>query len=238
VAARLTLSVIIPVGPGDQAWRDLLGDLGPLRGDAEIILVATPGAIPRDFRMQDYDLEVPTSWLAAPAGRARQQNAGAAAAGGEVLWFLHADSRVPAGTLAEARRFNRSAAIGHFDLEFRDDGPRLVHLNALGSRLRGRWLKLPFGDQGFILARRLFEALGGFDESLPAGEDHALVWTARRAGVALLPLRAPLQTSARRFAERGWLRTTLRHAWLTVSQAWRFARARPPAPGPDPDPDR
>lgn len=233
MAARLTLSVIIPVGPGDQAWRDLLGDLSALRDDAEIILVATPGAIPRDFRMQDYDLDVPTSWLATPTGRARQQNAGAAAAGGEVLWFLHADSRVPAATLATARCFGRSTAIGYFDLEFRNDGPRLVHLNALGARIRSRWLRLPFGDQGFIVARRLFESLGGFDEALPAGEDHALVWTARRAGVELLPLRAPLQTSARRFAERGWLRTTLRHAYLTVAQARRFARARRQAPGPD-----
>jgi rSAM/selenodomain-associated transferase 2 len=226
VATRLKLSVIIPVGPGDKSWRDLLGDLSTLRDDAEIILVATPGAIPRDFRMQDYELEVPTSWLAVPTGRARQQNAGAAAAGGDVLWFLHADSRVPADSLATARGFARSAALGYFDLQFRDDGPRLVRLNALGARVRSRWLGLPFGDQGFILSRRLFESLGGFDESLPAGEDHALVWMARRAGVELAPLGAPLLTSARRFAERGWLRTTLRHACLTVSQARRFARAR------------
>lgn len=226
MAARLKLSVIIPVGPGDRSWRNLLGDLSALRADAEIILVATPGAIPRDFRMQDYDLEIPTSWLAAPTGRARQQNAGAAAAGGDVLWFLHADSRVPADTLAAAREFARSAAIGYFDLAFLDDGPRLVRLNALGARIRSRWLGLPFGDQGFILVRRVFESLGGFDESLPAGEDHALVWKARRAGVELVPLGAPLLTSARRFAERGWLRTTLRHAVLTIAQARRFARGR------------
>lgn len=234
MATRLKLSVIIPVGPGDQSWRELLGDLSTLRDDAEIILVATPGAIPRDFRMQDYELEVPTSWLAVPTGRAHQQNAGAAAAGGDVLWFLHADSRVPADSLAAARGFARSAALGYFDLQFRDDGPRLVRLNALGARIRSRWLRLPFGDQGFVLSRRLFESLGGFDESLPAGEDHALVWTARRAGVELAPLGAPLLTSARRFAERGWLRTTLRHACLTVSQAWRFARARRTAAGGPP----
>lgn len=225
MAARLTLSVIVPVGPGERAWRELLGDLAILEDRAEIILVATSGAIPRDFRMQDYDLKVPTSWLAAPTGRARQQNAGAAAAGGELLWFLHADTRVPADSLAAALRFGDDAAIGYFDLRFRADGPALVRLNALGAWLRSHWLKLPFGDQGFILKRRLFEELGGFDESL-AGEDHALVWTARRAGVALTALRAPLLTSARRYAERGWLRTTFRHARLTVSQARRFARAK------------
>jgi rSAM/selenodomain-associated transferase 2 len=226
MAARLTLSVIVPVGPGEHAWQKLLGDLAMLEERAEIILVATSGAIPRDFRMQDYGLKVPTSWLAASTGRARQQNAGAAAAGGELLWFLHADTRVPADSLAAALRFDDDAAIGYFDLQFRADGPALVRLNALGAWLRSRWLQLPFGDQGFILKRRLFEELGGFDESLAAGEDHALVWTARRAGVALTPLRAPLLTSARRFAEHGWLRTTALHARLTVSQARRFARAK------------
>lgn len=224
MAAGLKLSVIIPVGPGETAWRALLGDLGALREQAEIILVATPGGIPRDFRMQDYGLDAPTSWLAAPAGRARQQNAGAAAAGGEMLWFLHADTRVPAESLAAARGFSDATALGYFELRFADDSPRLVRLNALGARLRSRWLGLPFGDQGFVLARRLFESLGGFDESLPAGEDHALVWAARRAGVRLAPLDTPLLTSARRYAERGWLRTTLRHARLTAVQAWRYAR--------------
>ena len=223
----MKLSVIIPVGPGDPAWRSLLSDLAPLGKGAEIILVATPGAIPRDFRMQDYELGVPTSWLEAATGRARQQNAGAAVAGGTTLWFLHADTRVPAESLAAAQCFLGQDALGYFDLRFAADGPGLVRLNAFGARLRSRWLGLPFGDQGLILPRRVFRSLGGFDETVAAGEDHQLVWRARRAGIPLAPLDAPLVTSARRYAEQGWLRATLRHARLTIGQARRFSRAGP-----------
>ena len=226
MAARLKLSAIVPVGPGDPAWRGLLGDLAALDADAEILLVATPGDAPPDFAARDYGLRVPARWLEAPAGRARQQNAGAAAANGTTLWFLHADSRLPAQSVAAALRFAGTSALGYFDLRFLDDGPRLARLNAMGAWLRSRWLGLPFGDQGLILPAALFRSLGGFDESLAAGEDHALVWAARRAGIPLMPLRAPLRTSARRYAEHGWLRTTLQHGRLTLSQARRFAGAQ------------
>jgi hypothetical protein len=225
MAARLKLSVIVPVGPGDPAWRGLLGDLAALDAGAEILLVATPGDVPPDFAAGDYGLRVPARWLEAPAGRARQQNAGAGAAKGTTLWFLHADSRLPAHSVAAALRFAGTPALGYFDLRFLDDGPRLARLNALGAWLRSRWLGLPFGDQGLILPGALFHSLGRFDESLGAGEDHALVWAARRARVPLQPLRAPLRTSARRYAEHGWLRTTVQHGRLTLSQARRFAGA-------------
>jgi rSAM/selenodomain-associated transferase 2 len=227
MATGLTLSVIVPVGPGEPAWRELLGDLAVLDPGAEIILVALSGAAPGEFDAHEYGLRVPARWLEAAAGRARQQNAGAAAARGEMLWFLHADSRLPASSVAKAARFAARDTLGYFDLQFRDDGPRLAQLNALGAWIRSRWLGLPFGDQGLILPRQLFDALGGFDETLPAGEDHALVWAARRAGISLTPLRAPLHTSARRYAEHGWLRTTLRHARLTIAQARSFSAAGP-----------
>jgi len=230
VAARLKLSVIIPVGPGELAWRDLLGDLAALPGSAEIILVAPEGESPAEFCPADHGLDLALRWLEAPRGRARQQNAGAAAARGEMLWFLHADSRVPADTIRAAQQAGAPGSLGYFDLRFHDDGPWLVRLNSVGARLRSRWLGLPFGDQGLLLHRRLFDALGGFDESLACGEDHALVWSARRAGVPLLPLCAPLYTSARRYREGGWLRTTLRHARLTVGQARAFSARAPRRP--------
>lgn len=222
MAARLKLSVIIPVGPGDQAWTGLLHDLAILAADAEIILVAPTGAAPPGFDAQSYGLQVPTRWLEAPAGRARQQNAGAQAAVGDTLWFLHADSRVPTRSLDAALGFTRDDALGYFRLRYLDDGPWAARLNSLGAGVRSRWAALPFGDQGFLMSRSTFARLGCFDESLPAGEDHALVWTARVAGIALVDLGQPVHSSARRYREHGWLRTTLRHAGLTLSQARRF----------------
>lgn len=226
MATGLKLSVIIPVGPGEAAWRELLGDLGALGDGAEILLVAAPGEAPAEFAPAAFKLAAPCHWLEAPAGRASQQNAGAAAAAGATLWFLHADSRLPAAAIAAARRHVGREALGYFDLRFRDDGPWLVRLNALGAGIRSRWCGLPFGDQGLIMPRSVFERLGGFDERLAAGEDHAFVRATRRAGIPLAPVGAVLETSARRYALHGWLRTTLRHAWLTIAQARAFAAGK------------
>ena len=57
-------------------------------------------------------------------------------------------------------------------------------INAFGAHLRSRWFGMPFGDQGFLAPRTTFETLGGFDETVGRGEDHAFVWTARHAGVS------------------------------------------------------
>lgn len=164
--------------------------------------------------------------LSAPAGRAHQLNAGIAAAQGDWLWLLHADSRLCADTLPalQAHLATGSRALGWFRLAFRDDGPGLTRLNALGANLRARWLGLPFGDQGFVLRRDDAERLGAFDPSLAFGEDHAWVWRARRIGLPLREIHGALATSARKYAERGWLRTTLRHLRLTAQQARQESR--------------
>ena len=221
----MRLSIVIPVGPGEQAWRELLPDLAPLEGEAEIVLVAVTGGTPAGFEAAEFGLTAPTRWLESPAGRARQLNAGARAARGERLCFLHADSRLPRVSLDTLRqtRFGENT-LHYFDLRFLPDGPALMRLNRTGARLRSRWLGMPFGDQGLALRRSLFERLGGFDETIACGEDHALVWRARRAGVRLVPFDAPLLSSARRYAVHGWWRTTARHLWLTAKQALRFSR--------------
>jgi hypothetical protein len=218
------LAVVVPIGPGDRAWRGLLPALAVLPAGARVVLAATcPDDLPPPGETTLGAAELVA--IVAERGRARQQNAGARAAERPWLWFLHADSRLASTTVpALATTLARApGALGYFDLRFADDGPWAVHLNALGVWVRSRWLGLPFGDQGFFLAREVFERLGGFDASLPFGEDHALVWAARRAGVPLAPARAPLYTSARQYAEGGWLATTARHVRWTAVQAFREA---------------
>lgn len=221
------LAIVVPAGPGDRAWRGLLPQLGAA-GAREIALVLADDDNDGDSHSETEDLQVPPGVILvrAPRGRARQLNAGAAATSADWLWFLHADSHLDAAALEALWRFVREdpGALGYFDLRFLDDGPRLMCLNALGARLRSRWLGLPFGDQGFLMPRRLFAALGGFDEQLERGEDHALVWKARALGIGLRPVRAALRTSARRYAQRGWWATTGEHLRLTLAQARRFSR--------------
>lgn len=154
-------------------------------------------------------------------------NVGAQAARGHWLWFLHADSILHPRTLGALQDFltRNVHALGFFDLRYRNDGPLFAHINARGANLRARGLGLPFGDQGLVLPARWFARLGGYDEDAPYGEDHLLVWRARQRGLPLRRIRAPLVSSARKYALRGWWRTTWLHLRLTIRQAWPEWRA-------------
>jgi hypothetical protein len=216
------LAVLVPVAPGDDAWRRLLDDLVTLAPETEVVFAGTepPPADAHAF-LTDRLAGRPWRWLVAPRGRARQLNVAAAATRRTYLWFLHADSRFTRDTVSRMRAALTAApaALHYSDLGFLPDGPRAVRLNALAVRLRARWLGMPFGDQGLCIARETFARLGGFDESAAYGEDHLFVWRARRAGIALRPTGGTLLTSARRYRDRGWSRTTARHVWLTARQA-------------------
>ncbi len=213
------VAIIIPAGPGDTAWRKLLPQLDAAEA-REIVLVLAEG----DDEFVDTNAE--TRVVHSPAGRARQLNSGANASHADWLWFLHADSEVSTKTLDATREFVCSGqdAIGYFRLGFADDGPRWMFLNTWGAALRSRLFGLPFGDQGLLMPRRVFEGLGGFDESVGKGEDHALIWAARAQGVPLRAIKAMIRTSARRYAENGWWRTTRMHLGMTREQATRFSR--------------
>lgn len=231
VPAAGALSVIVPLAPDETEWRGLLAQLVDLPAGSEVIVVrAAP-----DSRCPEDGGHAPSGWPShvhyrqchTQTGRARQQNVGARLAGGYWLWFLHADSRLRTDSLDQLHQFlaDGSDAMGWFNLVFRRDGPRWMALNAWGANVRARWLGLPFGDQGLILPRHAFHSMSGFDEQAHHGEDHLLVWAARRAGLPLRRIPAALETSARKYAQHGWWRTTLRHGRLTLMQAWPQWRA-------------
>jgi hypothetical protein len=218
------LSVIVPVGPGDANSRALLPGLAPLADCAEVILAVARAGDAEDV----HETHPGAHRIVAPEGRAQQQNAGARAARGEWLWFLHADSVLGADAVPALRRAlerheqeDCPDALYYFELRFLPDGPRLTALNAIGAWLRCRLFRMPFGDQGLMLRAATFKRLGGFDESLALGEDLALVLAAQQADVAIRPIGAVLRTSARRYRERGWARNTWRNLRLT----WQLSRA-------------
>lgn len=212
--------MIVPIGPGDNAWHGLLADLAAMTPPPEILLVFAQGDTQID------DAPGGTVALGTQPGRAHQLNAGIDTARGNWLWLLHADSRLHDDTLPALRRWMTDAprVLGWFRLAFNDDGPWLMRVNAFGANLRARWLGLPFGDQGFLVHRDDAHRLGPFDPALPYGEDHAWVWRARRNGLPLRAVGGTLDTSARKYAEHGWGRTTWRHLRLTWQQAWQERR--------------
>ncbi len=210
------LSIVVPVGPGDHAWRSLMHELGAFGTQPEILLSSCHG------QPDDVALPANARWLKGCQGRARQLNAGAREATRAVLWFVHADTRLSDKVAATVNDFMTAAenGLGYFQLRFAADGPGLTALNARAANLRSRLLGLPFGDQGFIVSKRVFDRLHGFDENLALGEDLDFVVRVKANGLPLRELPAALVTSSRRYREHGWLATTLRHLWLT----WRLTR--------------
>ncbi len=149
------------------------------------------------------DLAAPLARVVVSApGRARQMNTGARQAGGDVLWFIHADTRADPAALAQiqAALADPATAGGGLTLRFDRTGPALRWI-AWTSNLRARYLRWIFGDQAMFIRRTVFESLGGFPD-LPLMEDLEMSLRLRRHGkVVLLP--AASTASARRFTEHG-----------------------------------
>lgn len=146
--------------------------------------------------------------LESPPGRARQMNAGAALAQGEILLFLHADTLLPHDF---ARQISTTLAqpgvvAGAFGLTIDLPGRRVRLLERM-IRLRATWLQRPYGDQALFLHRQRFLALGGYPAE-PILEDVLLIKRLRQCGrIAIAP--GEVLTSGRRWQQLGLVKTTL-----------------------------
>ena len=141
-------------------------------------------------------------------GRALQMNAGAAFAVGDVLLFLHADTRLPAAfdrAIADAMA-DPSVVGGRFDIDLQPSTP-LIWLTARLISLRSRLSKLGTGDQAIFVRAAYFRTIGGFEE-IPIMEDLALSVAMKRAGKVAC-LRQRVVSSSRRWKKDGIIRTIL-----------------------------
>ena len=166
--------------------------------------------------------------MSAPRGRALQMNAGAAAATGDVLLFLHADTQLPDNAdrlvldgLAQSQR-----DWGRFDV--RIDGGGLLPLIAFMMNARSRLTSICTGDQAMFVTRALFDQAGGFP-AIALMEDVQLSATLKRIGKPLC-LAARVTTSGRRWQKHGTLRTMvlmwrLRLAYYFGADPAKLARA-------------
>ena len=146
--------------------------------------------------------------LTTPAGRASQMNAGAALATGDILLFLHADTRLPSGfdVLIRQALAQPSKVAGAFELSIDAPSPSLRRIERLAN-WRSRRLHLPYGDQGIFMRADVFWGLGGFPD-LAIMEDFEMARRlGRRGNIVIVP--EPVVTSARRWLALGVRRTTL-----------------------------
>ena len=203
----MNISVIIPVLNEEKTIAPALDGLKQL-APYEIILV-DGGSTDRTAEIcRRYDVEV----LVTDRGRARQMNLGARDASGDVLLFLHADTRLPASALSDISESLSDTRYvgGRFDIEL--DGKHWM-LKVIGRLIsyRSRISKVGTGDQAIFVRREIFERIGGYPE-VPFMEDIAFCRTLKSLG-KIACLRSRVITSARRWEIDGVWRTILR-MWM------------------------
>jgi rSAM/selenodomain-associated transferase 2 len=150
--------------------------------------------------------------ISAPRGRGAQMNAGAREASGDVLWFLHADTRPHPGSLQAMRGVLEKPEVAGGAFEYNLDHPgRFFRITESVSNRKNQVCKLFFGDMGIFVRRTVFERMGGFRE-FPLMEDMDLCKRLKEQGsIEIIPLR--INTSVRRWLDEGILKNLIRN-WV------------------------
>jgi len=211
VTVQPWLSVIIPAMNEEDRIGSLLDIMQHWRSQGVELIVVDGGshdqtvAIAR--RRADHCI------VTAP-GRAGQQNAGAALARGDLLWFVHADTGLQGDEWRTLQSLHQSVAVpfwGRFDVSMNSPDRRLG-LIATMMNLRSRFTGIMTGDQGIFVSRILFTSIGGFPQQ-PLMEDVAL---ARALRGRLARLEGIAVTSAEKYRRQGWLRRGGRNLWTLM----------------------
>lgn len=212
---RPTLSIVIPALNEEYALGRLLQDIRCCQAKTDLPLeciVVDGGSVDgtRDV-CQQFGVRV----IDAPRGRGRQLRAGGEAAAGEVLLFLHADSRLtPSHCLVAVETVEKNNIFaGTFRLAFDDRHPILKLAERL-NLIRFRMSRVAYGDHGIFLSRENYRTVGGFPPH-PLFEDIAFCKCVKKRG-RLVMVQPALVTSARRFRAGGIVRTYLKMACLHV----------------------
>ena len=209
MATARKISIIIPILNEAKILEKTLSQLQLTQGYHELIIVdggSTDGSI---CIAEKYG-----KVLTSEHGRARQLNTGAAAATGDILLFLHADIWLESGALAAVKTALSSGYIGGGFQQKIDGKSILYRMIEIAGNIRGRYLKVFYGDSGIFLARANFDKIGGFPE-IPILEEMEFSKGLRRLGKTTL-VSPCIHISARRWETGGIVRTTLSNWLITL----------------------
>lgn len=216
------LSIVLPVLNEALALPAVLRALAPWQRQGVEVVVADGGSTDGTAALAHA---AQATVVHAPRGRALQMNAGAHAARGPLLLFLHADTLLPPGGLPAVRQALGAAgplAWGRFDVRISGQHPMLRVIAWFMNR-RSRLTGVATGDQALFMTRQAFDAVGGFPAQ-PLMEDIELSRRLKRLGPPLC-LHQRVTTSGRRWEQRGLWRTVL----LMWSLRWAYWRGADPA---------
>jgi rSAM/selenodomain-associated transferase 2 len=212
---KVTFSIIVPALHESDKINSLVEQVEGLEcsGDAEIIVV--DGNPNRDTIQAIGSDRVKK--LVAPKGRARQMNAGASVAKGEILIFLHADTELPRNALTKIHLAMTQGGYvgGAFELNFNSEKMRFRMLARLAS-LRCRLTRIPYGDQAIFVRRDYFNALVGYT-NIPLMEDVELMRRIKRRRGKICILPEQVKTSPRRWEQEGFIYVNVRNTFLFLS---------------------
>lgn len=205
----MLVSVIIPaLNEAENIARCIADARRDYTRDEVEIIVVDGGSTDGTVKLVPDDVTL----LASPRGRAVQLNRGAAAADGDILVFCHADSFLPAGWREAVVDALRDPAVSGGTFQ-----TLILPANWM-LQIRNHWVfppkwSLMYGDQVQFMRRETFEAVGGFPE-IPLMEDVEMSRALHEAGqLVRIDPDVRVITSARRFAERGYLRQSLLNGW-------------------------
>ncbi len=204
------ISIIIPVLNEANTICTTLAQL-PNADNVEVIVV--------DGGSRDQTVEIVRSLgfsvISATPGRANQMNAGAAIATGDILLFLHADTRLPIhfDTFIRQALQHPATLAGAFELRI-DSQMRGVRLIERMVNMRSHFFSMPYGDQAIFLKATVFQDIGGFP-NLPIMEDFELIRRLRSQGQITI-ISASVLTSGRRWQKLGVVKTTLINQLIIV----------------------
>ena len=203
------ISIIIPVLHEADIINSAVTELRSGQPGELFEIVIVDGSPARDTLQALGSSDVIT--LASGAGRGTQMNAGAARAGGAILLFLHADTRLPENALRHIRGalHDTPCVGGAFGLRIRS-GKRLFRIIAGAASLRSRLTRIPYGDQAIFVLKDYFVSIGGFRE-IPILEDMDFMRRIKRRGDDVCILASSVTTSSRRWEREGPVYATVRN---------------------------
>lgn len=230
MTALTTVSIIIPILNEADNLSHLFANISSLTPSPQQVILVDGGSNDDSFiitqniikkLMIDSHFSIDWQVIESKAGRARQMNAGAALATGDVLLFLHADTQLPIQAIAHIQTAMLDKEWGRFDVQL-DSRQPMLWLVSIMINLRSRLSNIATGDQAIFISHSLFEQIGGYPNQALM-EDIELC--KRLKGITKpVCLKSKVMTSARRWQQHGTWRTIIL-MWQLRFDYWRGVSA-------------